>query len=239
MNRIPDTNLPRLAIVLPAYNEANNIGSVLARLRAMTSAEAIVVDDHSDDATAAIARAAGATVLSMPFRFGAWTATQTGLRYAYRHGYDLVVTMDSDGQHDPAQIDTLVAPILHGDADVVIGACVARASSLRRFAWRYLRLLSGLRIVDLTSGFRAYSRRAIGVAASWAATSFDYQDLGLLLLMRRKSLRVVERDVTMAPRLDGKSRVFSSWFAVAHYMAFSSILGASKRRRHVEERIGP
>ncbi len=234
MNRIPDTNLPRLAIVLPAYNEANNLGPVLARLRAATSAEAIVVDDHSDDETAAVARAAGATVLSMPFRFGAWTATQTGLRYAYRHGYDLVVTMDADGQHDPAQIDTIIAPILDGQAEVVIGACVARASRLRRFAWRYLRLLSGLEIADLTSGFRAYSRRATAVAASWAATSFDYQDLGLLLLMRRKRLRVIERDVTMAPRLDGKSRVFSSWFAVAHYMAFSSILGASKRGRYAE-----
>ena len=234
MNRIADTNLPRLAIVLPAYNEANNIGSVLARLRAVTDAEAIVVDDHSDDETAAVARAAGATVLSMPFRFGAWTATQTGLRYAYRRGYDLVVTMDADGQHDPAQIDAVAAPILDGSAEVVIGACVSRASGLRRFAWRYLRVLSGLDIVDLTSGFRAYSRRAIAVAASWAATSFDYQDLGLLLLMRRKRLRVVERDVTMAQRLDGKSRVFSSWFAVAHYMAFSSILGASKRGRNLE-----
>lgn len=235
MNRTADTNLPRLAIVLPAYNEAGNIGEVLQRLREYTDAEAIVVDDHSDDATAGIARAAGATVLSMPFRFGAWTATQTGLRYAYRHGYDLVVTMDADGQHDPAQIGTLTAPIVDGAAEVVIGACVGRASGLRRFAWRYLRLLSGLEIVDLTSGFRAYSRRAIAVAASWAATSFDYQDLGLLLLMRRKRLRVVERDVTMAPRRDGKSRVFSSWFAVAHYMAFSSILGASKRGRNVEE----
>ena len=238
MNWTGKTNLPRLAIVLPAYNEAANIGAVLACLRAVSDAEAIVVDDHSDDATAAIARAAGATVLSMPFRFGAWTATQTGLRYAYRHGYEIVVTVDSDGQHDPAQIDTLLEPILAGEAEVVIGACVARASGLRRFAWRYLRLLSGLDIVDLTSGFRAYSRKAMAVAASWAATSFDYQDLGLLLLMRRKRLRVVERDVTMAQRLDGKSRVFSSWLAVAHYMAFSSILGASKRGRNVE-RVAP
>jgi glycosyltransferase involved in cell wall biosynthesis len=238
MNWTGKSHLPRLAVVLPAYNEAANIGAVLARLRAVSDAEAIVVDDHSDDDTAAIARAAGATVLSMPFRFGAWTATQTGLRYAYRHGYDLVVTVDSDGQHDPAQIPTLVEPILARQAEVVIGACVARASRLRRFAWRYLRLLSGLDIVDLTSGFRAYSRRAMAVAASWAATSFDYQDLGLLLLMRRKRLRVVERDVTMAQRLDGKSRVFSSWFAVAHYMAFSSILGASKRGRNLE-RIVP
>ena len=238
MNRTADIHLPRLAIVLPAYNEAANLGEVLARLRAYTDAEAIVVDDHSDDDTAEIARAAGATVLSMPFRFGAWTATQTGLRYAFRHGYDLVVTMDADGQHDPAQIGTLTAPIVDGEAAVVIGACVARASKLRRFAWRYLRLLSGLEVVDLTSGFRAYSRRACAVAASWAATTFDYQDLGLLLLMRSRRLRVVERDVTMAPRRDGKSRVFSSWFAVARYMAFSSILGASKRGRNLE-RVEP
>jgi glycosyltransferase involved in cell wall biosynthesis len=228
--RTPGTR-PRLAVVLPAYNEAANLGAVLARLGARGDAELIVVDDHSDDDTAKVALSYGATLLSMPFRFGAWTAAQTGMRYAYRHGYDVVVTMDADGQHHPEHIDTVLAPIVAGEADVVIGACVDRASKLRRFAWRYLRLLSGLTIVDLTSGFRAYSRPAVGVAASWAATSFDYQDLGLLLLLRRKRMRIVERDVEMDPRRDGKSRVFSSWVQVARYMAVSSVLGASKRGR--------
>lgn len=228
---VADGRALRIAAVLPAYNEAANLGAVLERLAAHGGADAIVVDDHSGDGTAEVARAHGATVLTMPFNFGAWTATQAGLRYAYRQGYDVVVTMDADGQHDPAHIDALLQPIAAGDADVVIGACIERASAARRFAWRYLRLLSGLAIGDLTSGFRAYARAAVAVTASSAATNFDYQDVGVLLLLRRKRLRIVERAVPMAQRQGGKSRVFGSWLAVARYMAVSSILGASKRRR--------
>ena len=217
---------------MPAYNEAANLGEVLLRLKALgPGMDVIVVDDHSEDDTREVAESHGAIVLSMPFRFGAWTAAQTGMRYAFRHGYDLVVTMDSDGQHPPEAIADIAAPVLDGSADVVIGACVERASRARRIAWRYLRVLSGLSIADLTSGFRAYSRRSVAVAASHAATGFDYQDVGLLLLLRRKRLRIVERDVQMAPRRDGKSRVFSSWMQVARYMAVSSVLSASKRTR--------
>jgi len=224
-----DKPSPRIAVVLPAYNEAGNVAEVLARLATMRVHEVVVVDDHSSDGTAEVARASGATVLSMPFRFGAWTATQAGLRYAYKHGYDCAVTMDADGQHDPAGIPTLVAPIAQGEAEVVIGACVSRASRQRRLVWRYLRWLTNLDIADLTSGYRAYSRHAISVAGSWPATSFDYQDVGLLLLLRRRGMRIVERDVAMSPRRDGKSRIFSSWFQVARYVAFSSIHGWSKR----------
>lgn len=226
----------RLAVVLPAYNEAGNLVEVLARLGRIPVDEIVVVDDMSSDATATVARAAGVTVLSMPFHFGAWTATQTGLRYAFRHGYDCVVTMDADGQHDPESIIALVEPIASGDAEVVIGACVSRASRQRRLVWRYLRWLSGLDIADLTSGFRAYSRRAIAVAASWPATSFDYQDVGLLLLLRRRGMRIIEREVAMSARRDGKSRIFSSWFQVARYVAFSSMHGWSKR---ADSRVPP
>jgi len=227
----------RIAVVMPAYNEASNLPHVLKRLREVAQdatgclVDAIVVDDHSSDDTAAVARANGAVVLTMPFNFGAWTAAQTGLRYAFRHGYDLAVTMDSDGQHLPESLGDIVGPVRAGEADVVIGACVDRASPARRIAWRYLRLLSGLDIADLTSGFRAYSRRAVAIVASRAATGFDYQDVGLLLLLRRRRMRVVERNVAMAPRRDGKSRVFASWWHVARYMAVSSVLSASKRNR--------
>lgn len=234
-----DRSTFRLAVVLPAYNEARTIGALVQRLRSRGGVEVVVVDDHSEDDTAAIARAAGAVVLCMPFRFGAWTATQAGLRYAVWNHIDAVVTMDADGQHDPDHLETLVSPIREGRADLVIGACIERASRLRKLAWRWLRWLSALDVADLTSGYRAYSKRAIAVGASWHATNFDYQDVGLLMLMRQRGLRILEVSVPMAPRLDGKSRIFSSWFQVARYMAYTSLLGWSKRRAAEPARLPP
>ena len=130
---------------------------------------------------------------------------------------------------DPNHLLVLHDDPLDGGIRPNIGACVSRASRQRRLVWRYLRWLTNLDIADLTSGYRAYSRRAIAVAASWPATSFDYQDVGLLLLLRRRGMRIVESEVTMSPRRDGKSRIFSSWFQVARYVAFSSMHGWSKR----------
>ena len=87
-----------------------------------------MVDDGSQDDTAAKAQSAGATVLRLPEQLGAWGATQTGMRYAVRKGFDIAVTMDADGQHDSDDIPKLIAPLLTGEANVVIGACPQRGS---------------------------------------------------------------------------------------------------------------
>ena len=226
----------RLLIVMPALNEADCIGRVIAGARAHENVDVLVVDDGSTDDTAAIARASGATVLRAPLWQGAWGAIQTGLRYAVAHGYAGVVTMDADGQHEPEDLPRLREA--GREADVVIAACPARGSPLRHFAWAYFKLLTGLRIEDLTSGFRFYNAQACRLLAKEEATLLDYQDIGVLLLLRHANLRIAEIPVAMNRRVSGASRVFSSWWTVGRYMLETSILclacwnrGAGARNR--------
>jgi hypothetical protein len=130
--------------------------------------------------------------------------------------------MDADGQHEPAYLPDLIAQ--GRDADVVIAACTSRGSRARQAAWSYFRLLTGLRFDDLTSGFRYYNARACQLLASEEATLLDYQDIGVLLLLRRANLRISEISVLMNPRKSGASRIFFSWWTVGWYMAETSLL---------------
>lgn len=209
-------------IVIPARDEAATIGSVIAAVHAGGYPDVVVVDDGSRDDTAAIATAAGATMLRAPLRQGAWGAMQTGIRYAVRNGYPGVVTMDADGQHEPAYLEQLLKA---GEtADVVIGACPARGSRLRRLAWAYFRFLTGFNFEDLTSGFRYYNSSACCQLAAKEATLLDYQDIGVLLLLRKARFRIREVAVVMNPRQVGASRVFDSWPTVMRYMAETTLL---------------
>ncbi len=215
-------------VIIPAHAEAHTIAEVVGQVRAATGWPVVVADDASSDATIVHAREAGAAVLPLAVRLGAWGATQTGIRYAHRHEYALAVTMDADGQHLGSSIQTLVAPILRGEADVVIGACTARGSRARQVAWRFFRFLTGLGVEDLTSGFRAYNHNALAVLATRDATLLDYQDIGVLNLIRAAGLKMAEVEVPMQPRAIGKSRVFRSWLAVASYLMKTLILCLSK-----------
>jgi len=222
----------RLLVVIPALNEADCIGDVILQARATHTADVLVIDDGSTDDTAAVALAAGAHVIRAPLWQGAWGAIQTGMRYAIRHGYGAVVTMDADGQHEPVQLPLLIAAAR--DADVVIAACPSRGSRMRHLAWAYFRFLTGLSFDDLTSGFRYYNVDACRLLASEEATLLDYQDVGVLLLLRRAGLRIAEVAVSMNPRRSGASRVFSSWWTVARYMAETTLLALARwnpRRR--------
>jgi len=215
-------------ILIPAHNEQDTVGAVVQQIRRLGDWPVVVIDDCSSDDTARVARAAGATVLPLAIQLGAWGATQTGLRYALAGGYPAAVTVDADGQHDPASIPDLLAPLAAGEADVVIGAFPARASRNLRWAWAYFRLLTGLRIEDITSGFRAYGAAAIAVLASHEASLLDYQDVGVLLILRRKGLRLAEAPVDMNPRTAGRSRIFHSWWAVSRFLLQTSILGIAR-----------
>jgi glycosyltransferase involved in cell wall biosynthesis len=196
----------RAVLVIPAYNEGARLGEVLARVeRAATGCEVVVVDDGSEDDTAAVAAAAGATVLRHPFNLGYGAALQTGYKYALAAGAAQVVQMDADGQHDPAQIESLLAGVRSGEYDVVVGSRFLEASgyrmgrvrSLGRELFKLVARLAGLRVSDPTSGFQALGRRVLEVYRSDFFPT-DYPDVDVLLTAYRNGLRVGEKPVRMA-----------------------------------------
>ncbi|EIJ41300.1 glycosyl transferase [Beggiatoa alba B18LD] len=220
-----------IAILIPAKNEADSVGAVIRGIKRCFSGQIIVIDDASQDETASIARQAGAYVIPLAYSLGAWGATQTGLRYAWQQGYAVAITMDADGQHEPDSIPILLAALAPANCDVVIGAHPQRGSFARRFAWSLFRWLSGVTLEDLTSGLRGYNQKAINILASSEATLLDYQDMGVLMLLSQNNLIIEEVPISMQPRRNGHSRIFSSWWAVTHYMIYTLILCLARSKR--------
>lgn len=214
----------RCLVVMPARDEAATVGAVVQGVRSVLGCEVLVVDDASGDWTGKTAAAAGASVLSLPLGLGAWGATQAGIRYARRHGFSEVITLDADGQHLAESLPLLLAERQRSGANVVIGTCVQRLSRAKRMAWRYLRFLTGLKLTDFTSGLRLYDAEAIDVLAGREASLLDYQDVGVLMLLSRSGLRIAETSVSMLPRRAGRSRVFASWPVVGRYMMHTTVL---------------
>jgi glycosyltransferase involved in cell wall biosynthesis len=217
-------------ILIPAFNEEGIIAAVIGEIREACDFPVLVIDDASTDDTITQAQLAGAAVIPLSAHLGAWGATQTGLRYALRHGYDVAITMDADGQHEAISLEILSRPVVEGVADVAIGACTRRGSMLRRIAWIMMKKTSGLSLEDITSGFRVYNRKAIRELASWRATLLDYQDVGVLLLLQSRGFKIIDVKVAMGERKNGHSRVFHSWMTVAYYMSHTLLLGLSKRK---------
>lgn len=215
-------------IVIPARDEAETIAKVIAALQAGGWRHILVIDDQSEDSTGELARAAGARVLRPALPLGAWGAMQAGIRYALRNGFQQVITIDADGQHEPASIPDLVEAARR--ADVVIGAYPERASRARQAVWSFFRTLTGFRVEDLTSGFRCYNHEACQLLARKEATLLEYQDVGVLLMLRQAGLRVVEVPVAMYPRQAGESKVFTNGFKIARYLLESSLLCLSRWR---------
>jgi len=220
-----------IVIIIPAKNEETTVGQVIAEIRTYFNGNIVVVDDASTDDTAKIASKAGAQVISLPLSLGAWGAVQTGLRYALKMGYHTAITMDADGQHEAQSIPILLAHLTNKNCDVVIGAYPQRGSFLRKSAWFMFRQLSGVSLEDLTSGLRAYNYHSMILLASSKATLLEYQDLGVLMLLRYAGLHIEEVPILMRPRSVGHSRIFNSWFSVSKYMLYTGILCLAQMRR--------
>ncbi len=154
-------------VVVPAYNEARVLGGVVEELIARGHGVA-VVDDGSSDDTPAVARRAGAVVLRHAVNRGQGAALQTGIAYALRRGAEHIVTFDSDGQHSAEDVDALVAPLLAGRADVVLGSRFIGSSEgmpvgrkvILALAVIFTRVASGARVTDTHNGLRAFTRAA-------------------------------------------------------------------------------
>jgi glycosyltransferase involved in cell wall biosynthesis len=219
--------LTKIAIIIPAMNEQRSIVRVIDELRAKFDYPIIVIDDASTDNTRFVAIKHGAIVIPHVTNLGAWRATQTGLRYALNKGFDAVITCDADGQHPAQAVESLIEQANESDL-LVIGSCLSRGSAGRHIAWRVFKRLSGLSVSDLTSGLRLYRRDAIAVLVSPQATMFEYQDVGVLLMLQKLNMSCSEVGVQMQERTDGISRIFYSWSAVMKYLIYTLILSVAK-----------
>ena len=203
----------RIAIV-PALNEAETIGKVIQEIRAVDPGfEILVVDDGSDDGTGAIAEAAGARLLRLPFNLGIGGAVQTGYRYALANGFEVAVQVDGDGQHDPSQLRAILEPLVAGKADIVIGSRYAgvgtyRARGVRRLGQRIFAAVVSLivrqRITDTSSSFRALNRRSLSLFAADYPHGF-LETVEATVLAGKYHLRLKEVPVTMRERELGRS----------------------------------
>lgn len=202
-------------VVVPAFNEADSVGRVVADLkRDLPHADVLVVDDGSADGThKAVSR--DTPILRLPFNLGIGGAMQAGYKYAFIHGYDLAIQVDGDGQHPADQAHKLITAIHQSGADMVIGSRfltddpnykppAARAAGIG-VVRTVLRLLTGLRITDCTSGFRVCNRRVIEAFAHGYPE--DYPEPEVILLLHRAGFRIHETPVTMRPRTTGRTSI--------------------------------
>jgi hypothetical protein len=203
-------------VCIPAYNEAESLPAVLAEVPTEVAGlrtHVLVIDDGSRDATVAVARANGAHVVSHPVNSGQGAALQTGYLVAERLGVDVVVTLDADGQHDPAQMDRLVEPIVADRADFVVGSrrmgeTEAGGESRTRDAGitiytRLINLLGGTEVSDIANGYRAIRASRL---AEIAFTEDQFHNPELLLGAARAGLRVVDVPVTIRRRTAGVTK---------------------------------
>jgi glycosyltransferase involved in cell wall biosynthesis len=201
----------RLLVVMPAWNEEAAIKDTIDEVRvALPDDDLLVVDDGSTDRTAEVARAAGAAVVTLPYNLGVGGAMRTGYRYALGRDYDIVVQVDADGQHDPAEVPTLVDGL--SEADIVIGARFAEAGTYRvrgprRWAMRLLAAalsrIAGTKLTDTTSGFRAANRRSLALFASHYPAEYLGDTVESLVIAARAGLRIRQVPVHMRPRRAG------------------------------------
>ena len=188
----------QIFVVIPAYNEAEVIADVIAEVRAAGDYTIIVVDDGSKDGTCARAAAcAGVIALKHRINRGKGAATKTGIVAANRLGAEIVVTMDGDGQHDPADIEALIRPIQEGNFDVVLGTRPRKTGEMpyikiiaNKIGNMVTWLLYGLHVSDSQSGFRAYSRYASRVIDT-KADKYEY-DSKVIREIKNNRLRFTE-----------------------------------------------
>ena len=233
-------------VIIPAFNEENNIGSVVQRVKeCLPEAEVVTVDDGSSDQTRWKAMEASAKVLSHPFNLGYGSALQTGYRYALRKGYGELVQMDGDGQHDPSFIPQLLAVIRKGEADIAIGSRFLpttvigsenqpyRAPFIRRLGMKFFGAISSLliqqKVTDPTSGYQAMNRRVL----EWVSSDqfpCDYPDADVIIMLHRAGFRIREVAVQMFENRDKKS-MHSGWKPLYYvFKMFLSILVTLMRK---------
>lgn len=203
----------RVLVIIPAYNEAASILDTVNSVKQF-GYDYVVVNDGSTDDTLSVCRANNLNVLNLSQNLGIGGAVQAGHKYAQRHGYDIDVQVDGDGQHDPAYISLLVEALLAG-RDLVIGSRFLGAADGFKSTWlrrvgitwlsKEIKLLAGQKITDPTSGFRACGKRAIEMYCR--AYPSDYPEPESIVVALQFGLSVSEVSVEMRERQGGKSSI--------------------------------
>lgn len=220
----------RVLMIVPAYNEQDNIAETVNKIcsnkniKNGVEVDYIVINDGSTDNTQIVCESEGIKCLKLMQNLGIGGAVQTGYKYAHLCGYDIAVQFDGDGQHDIASLQQLINPILNGECDFVVGSRFVDGSSqfkstrMRRVGINWLskviKIFTGITIKDPTSGYRAANRKCIQFFAS--NYPIDYPEPESIVMLAKKNLSIVEKQVNMFEREGGESSI-SMWKSV-YYM---------------------
>ncbi len=199
-----------LLIIIPAFNEEKNIGSVISELKEKAGdASLLVVDDGSSDGTGEILKTMGVKTVRHRVNLGLAEAVRTGMKYALRHDLKYAMQFDADGQHDAAAVERLYKQAVKGEYNIVIGSRYAEKKaplSLRTIGGTMISLcicmVSGEKIKDPTSGMRLYDRR---VMECFAASSHYSPEPDTLSYLISRGIKVTEVQVSMNERMSGRS----------------------------------
>jgi len=237
------TEAKRVLVLIPAFNEEANVGGVIDEVRAaMLGTPILVVDDCSVDATRTRARTAGVKVLALPHHLGLGGCVQAGYRLAYELGYEYVIRVDGDGQHDPRDIPTILKALEHGNCEMVIGSrfvdgngshtSLLRAAGIIFFR-AVLRPILGRPVHDPTSGYVGVNRTALALFSS--TFPLEYPEIEALVVLQRKRFRFVEVPCRFRPRRAGRSTITAvkSLYYIIHVLlgVFVNILKFEGRRK--------
>jgi glycosyltransferase involved in cell wall biosynthesis len=235
-------NLDPVLVVMPALNEESSVGDVVRAVREL-GYDACVIDDGSSDGTSAVAEAAGATVIRMPVNVGVGGALRCGFRYAVRHGYEVAVQVDADGQHHPRDVARLLETMRATEAHMVVGSRFAAveqtyaASKVRRFAMHLLakRASHALRgtITDATSGLRAIRRPLLDEFARNYPVEYLGDTVEAMIIAGRRGAKVAECPIGMSPRSAGQASagtLASVWYVLRVLIAVELMHRRSAQR---------
>jgi len=230
-----------LLVIIPAFNEQGAIANVVADVhRQVAGAPVLVIDDCSRDMTVAAAQSAGAEVLPLPHHLGLGGAVQAGYKLAFELGYDYVIRVDGDGQHNASDIPRILETLKTSGCEMVIGSRFVedngwRSSFLRKLGSRFfravLRPILGQKVHDPTSGFVGVNRSALQVFAS--SFPLEYPEIEALVVLQRRRFRFLEVPCKMRPRMTGRSSItaMKSFYYIAHVLlgVFVNVLKYERR----------
>jgi glycosyltransferase involved in cell wall biosynthesis len=233
----------QLLILIPAFNEEGAVGDVVREVhKVLPETPVLVVDDSSGDGTVLRARQAGARVLELPHHLGLGGCVQAGYRLAYELGYDYVIRVDGDGQHDPRDIPKLLEVLQKTGCEMVIGSRYVNGRG-PHFGWMraagilffraVLRPILGKAVRDPTSGFVGVNRTALSVFSR--SFPLEYPEIEALVVLQRRRFRFVEVPCRMRPRKAGHSSITAvrSLYYILHVLlgVFVNVLKFERRRK--------